>query len=501
MRAACGDRLHSSDGVDKHLFRHLTRRTNILSIGGVEHGTAGVQVTGSGPLVELFDGVIGNFAPDAAANLLADKDAKDLFNIERVYSADVDAYVLTRRDDANTVVTFACNSDGVFAYEVNASTNTDHAPVFHSYYQRLGLSKAEIRRMLEANNFHAGTGYMSRDKMIRLVESNNLLEAKVTAQDIRLYFSHMHQRICWACRAGKATAPDQVVAEENVIVTHACGECVHIDFVFPTFTAEDEATSPSAAMASTAVPASSTATEEPTAKKKKDKKKGCPTLLQAIDDFSGYCMAMQLGSRDAKDIHLALCKFIAAYKLHGHTIRRFEFDSEGAFDQVRISIATLGVDLQRATGGRKAVIAERNNRTAKDQWRTLLCSVEYPKFSALYIFAYVEALRVLNLSYRSANDKVTVHELFTGKKPLYADYARDRWESLVTYYRKPPGAANSEPRAADAIIVGRDPGSHNRPRVLNLDNGSIVTQLGLLMRNLQLRRSMTLWRIQQNWPA
>ena len=441
-------------------------------------------VLGSGPLVAPLDGIIGNFAPDAAANLLADKDAKHIFHIERVYSAEVDAYVLTRRNNVNSVITFACNSDGVFAYEVNASTKTNHAQVFHSYYQRLGLSKAEIRRMLEVNNLHAGTGYMSRDKMIRLVDANNLFEAKVTAQDIRLYFLHMHQRICWACRGGKATAPDQVVTEENVIVTHTCGECVHIDFVYPTSIDEDEATSPSAAIASTAALASPIATEEPAAKKKKDKKKVCPTLLQAIDDFSGYCMAVQLGSRDAKDIHLALCKFIAGYKLHGHTIQRFEFDSEGAFDQVRISIAAQGVDLQRATGGRKAVVAERNNRTAKDQWRTLLCSVEYPKFNLLYSFAYVEALRMLNLSYRSANDKVTVHELFTGKKPLYSDYARDRWGSLVTYYRKPPGAANSEPRAADAIIVGRDPGSHNRPRVLNLDNGTIVTKTHLQPRDL-----------------
>ena len=85
--------------------------------------------------------------------------------------------------------------------------------------------------MCEVHRFHEGAWYMSRDKMIQLITGNNMREVHISSTDIRLYYEHMHARACWPCRAGKATAPPQVVAEENVVVAHACGECVYIDFV------------------------------------------------------------------------------------------------------------------------------------------------------------------------------------------------------------------------------------------------------------------------------
>ena len=449
---------------DQELFVTLQLNGDHERIGGVEQGSTGVPVAGYGTMVAPFGDITARFVPDSAANLLADKDAKEHFLIERIYNGRTDAYKLTYRADPSVMLYFDCNLEGVCVYDCrNAVSRVVDNVVFHSYYQRLGLTKAEIGRMMEVHRFHEGAGYIARDKMVRLVTDNNIGESRITPHDIRAYYEHMHSRACWACRAGKATAPAQVIEPENVVVSHVCGEMVYIDFVFPT--EEDEL---------------DTVAQDPLSSAdtgKKDRKKMPIGLLQAIDAYSGYSMAVQVEGRSARVITLALEKFLAAYKLHGHDIKVFEFDSEGAFGEARINLAMVhGVNLQRAPGGSKSTVAERNNRTAKDQWRTLLSGLEYPSFPSLRRFAYIESLRVLNLSYRTANDHKTVQEVFTGVKPHYMDYARNKWGQLVSYYRKRQGAANSEPRAAVGIIVGRDSGCHNNQRIMNIESGVVVTK-------------------------
>ena len=344
MRAVCSDCAHSTPGVilfdpgaavtvirDRDMIAEVHEFQERRTIGGVQLGATGVAVVGQGPMVEPFTNINGLYVPGAAANLLADCDAKHVFNIKRIYNNNTDAYLLTRRDDNNCTLVFACNCDGVFAYRAGDTVDTalpaSNAAAFTSYYQQLGLSKDEVKRMLEVHRFHEGAGYMSRDKMIQLVNGNNLSEASITAHDIRRYYDYMHSRACWPCRAGKASAPPQVVADENVVVAHACGECVYIDFVYPTENVGEEArfNEPEATKGSGASKSSATTTSPPTTadsaattstatkstKKRHEKRKNCLAILQAIDDYSGYSMAVQVGSREAKDVHLALCKFIA----------------------------------------------------------------------------------------------------------------------------------------------------------------------------------------------
>lgn len=89
-------------------------------------------------------GVAGLYVSGVAANILADRDAKHVTNIQRVYNAHTDSHVSTCRDNTNRTLLFVCNCDGVFAYHraFNAGIETSTSNVA-PYYQCIGDSKAE----------------------------------------------------------------------------------------------------------------------------------------------------------------------------------------------------------------------------------------------------------------------------------------------------------------------------------------------------------------------
>ena len=240
-----------------------------------------LKVLGEGFLVPPFGAVNALYVPEASANLLADVDVKNHFRIERVFNLESDSYALTSLSSGITHV-FACNSNGVFVWHEGSGKKN----VFNAYYQALGISKAVIEKMLLVHKLHEGMGYMAREKMVGILQSLN--NSLISATDVRLYFEHMHARACKACRGGKITTPVQVSIPDQ-LVTHAIGELVHMDIVFPTEKNIND-------------------TEGKGKKKKKQ-----IAILQCIDDYSGFTMGSQVDSRSAVSITLAIEKLIASY--------------------------------------------------------------------------------------------------------------------------------------------------------------------------------------------
>lgn len=445
---------------DRSLFEKVDTTSAMVGkkIRGVNATDSGIECIGEGQLIAPFNRLRAGLYPAAAANLLADASVKNEFAIERVYNGCVDAYRLKSLITGETVWFHCTNNIFIYCTSCRRGKEDLRRSVFLvekpraslSYYQQLGLSKDNIQRMMAAHALHGGAGYKSENDMCRLLKYNHFKNSLVTETDMRQYFKYMHSRICRACRGGKTVAPDFTVTPGDELTANEPGDVLYCDIVFPTFDGDNNT-------------------------------KCRFAVLQSIDKQCQWTTGIEINNRSGDELFRAFHEIIVEYSKEGYTVKMIIFDAEGAFDKVKSKLALKhpGLIFQKTTGGRKVKTAERNNRTTQMQWRTLVCSLSYPAWPQLYRLAYIEALRLLNLGFRSGNDTLTVYQLFKKEQPLYKEYGRFKFGDLVSYYHLPQGAKAAHPRAEAGIVVGRSDANHGNLEVMSLTTGKVMPKSNL----------------------
>jgi len=449
---------------DKRLLSSYRAQLIPDAIRGVGDHEGGIDVKGFGRLRPPFNKLSEvAYCPDAIANIIADADLKEYFDIVRVYNDNHDSVVLVDKDTREQIE-FKCNGENMFVCDMD-SVNPTTGPkrVFTTYYQALGLSKSSIKAMFKVGRLHRGTGYRVKSQLLKLVSNNTLMELGLTVGDVENYFEFMHLRQCDGCKFGKAKSPDAVMPEHEKVIGLRVAHVCHLDVVHLT---------------SKSLPTGVKAKVRDDSGKTKDDWR--IMFLVLIDDFSGYCMAVRIRDRSWETFTAAIALFSAAFKKHGHdtTGSKWEFDHEGSIVPTIRAVAERcpGLTLSAATGGRHSRKAERNLQTLGDSWKAMITGLQYPTPGVLLPLAYLEAVHLSNISFRGQNDVLTPQEIVVGSKPKARHYLDGAFGDLVSFYQKRNGMKKDEKLQQVGILAGRDRMFHDSYKVINLDTGKITVQ-------------------------
>lgn len=157
---------------------------NNLNLTGAVPGVC-ARCLGRGKCPSPFQNVIGYHFEGVNDNIIADNDIKKEWKIERILDTCTDAYLLTNYKSGEEVI--FNNRDGQFFGELVTSDNRIAKCFINSAdYQRLGISRNAIDRMIRVEKLHQSLSYVGLTYLAKMLKNNMLLDCNLTVHDVEL---------------------------------------------------------------------------------------------------------------------------------------------------------------------------------------------------------------------------------------------------------------------------------------------------------------------------
>ena len=378
-----------------------------------------------------FEDVIGYTFNEVKENILADKDIIEKWHPVRLWSEQIDCFRLYKRSDPEIFVDFTCK-DGQFMYDCNEKIIVPHdvrkSYLNKSHYQKLGLTKGVIAKMLEVEKIHQSLSYIGLTHLAKMVQHRVWDNSKIEAIDVFNYQKYMHSRSCTGCLCGKTTAQPQVRTED--IVYKHIGESICFDLLFLTTEVNQK------------------------------KSTACIGLL-GIDSYSLFKTIVWIKRKDEKSIVAGIQKTINYYKSFGHKVREIRMDNErGAINlQEYLAISDPGVLYNPSLPDGHVALVESTIRHLKNLWRATILGVDLDGMKVprkLYKAAFVDCLHSSNKILTTVNDYIPPADMFYNKKACYRNYLTLKWGSIVSCRAINIDEKDESSRVDYGIIVGRN---------------------------------------------
>ena len=441
--------------MNKELLTEYMPINGDLTLSGAVDGPC-ARCLGRGKCPRPFQHVTGYHFEGVHDNILADVDVKNEWKIERLFDSCMDAYLLKHYKTGEEFLFH--NRNGQFFGEVEPSDSSYKCLLNSAQYQKLGMTKNAIERMIRVEKLHQSLSYVGLQYLSRMIQNNLLLECSLTTSDVSNYQKYMHERSCRGCAFGKRRVDGQYSRPEEISYV-GIGHLVCIDIMYIT-----------------------------THLKIKKKPQTLSALI-CVDAFSGYKSLFWIKNRTEKKITAGVQRCIDEYKNNGHTIRAIKMDNEGATTKAdeEGGISKLEkflksrkdpIELLRSLAGRHVVEIETQIRYIKSLWRATILGVSFgikcPRF--LYSYALADCVSTSNMIITSGNDYVSPAYMFNnGRKPNYRSYADSKFAEVVTFTNLEKDVKDEDEKAQVGIIIGRN-AYKNTLSVYNLKTQRIVTK-------------------------
>ena len=303
---------------------------------------------------------------------------------------------------------------------------------------KASLSAQERRGVELARELMEKLGFPSERDVLDLLRTGGIINAQVTAKDVKnavmVYGRGGHE----ATQIGKMTrSKPQVHLEHESAVVSAREQILVADILYS------------------------------------DK---FPFLF-AISRPMGYLTCKYLERENGSSVGTGLVDFVKYYQVHGYRVPAVEFDTQAAASMINHAVAATGTRMTVMPPGVHASAAERAARTIKERVRAMEASLPFPLFGKLLIYAVIDACRTLNLFRSSASEagSPSPREMMTGVKTdasklvAFGSYALVLNEGLSELQWK-----TKAPRALQAIVIGCKDDKAGTKVLFNLATGQVV---------------------------
>jgi hypothetical protein len=441
--------------MNKELLTDYQTVDDDLTISGAVDGAC-ARCLGRGKCPRPFQNVTGYHFEGVKENILADVDVKQEWRISRLFDTCMDAYLLKHHETGEEVVFH--NRNGQFFSEVEPTDSSYKCLLNSAHYQRLGLTKNAIERMIRVEKLHQSLSYVGLQYLSRMIQNNLLLDCSLTTIDVSNYQKYMHERSCKGCAFGKRRADGQYSRPDEISYV-GIGQLVCIDIMFIT-----------------------------THLRVKKKPQTLSALI-CVDAFSGYKSLFWIKNRTEKKITAGIQRCIEEYRNNGHIIKAIKMDNEGATIKADheggisnlekfLKLRKEPIELYRSLAGRHVVEIETQIRYIKSLWRATILGVSFgikcPRF--LYSYALADCIATSNMIVTSSNDHVSPDYMFNnGRKANYRSYADSKFGEVVTFTNLEKDIKDEDARAQVGIILGRN-AYKNTLSVYNLKTQRIVNK-------------------------
>lgn len=407
--------------MNLNMLTHITP-CDEYSLSGIVPGASIVSIS-KGKCKPPFENVTGYyFGEDVSDNLLADTDVKEEWLITRVYNHNSDCYVLTSIYNENISVRFDCVSEQ-FVHDTR-ERRAAKCLVSNSYYQKLGVNKLAITKMMLVEKFHQSLSYVGLKHLHKMVENNVIENCPFSANDVSNYAKYMHSRSCTGCICGKRTADPQVSHSSKSY--NKVGESLCIDLFYLTTSSK----------------------RDPPA---------CGLLC--VDTYSMFKSIHWLDSKSTSDINKGVDDIITMYSTHAHVIRTIRIDNEtgGNHLQEHCSKKGGGIRIHNSLPHAHVALVESSIRYVKSLWRSTIHGLDEGLICPrkFYKAAFVDCVHSINCALTSHNDYITPHQLFYGTKPIYKMFQGIRWGDIVTCKKHDVEGKDEDSRVDYGIVLGR----------------------------------------------
>ena len=424
-----------------------------FSLIGINRDHA-MKCVGKGKCPPPFENITGYHVQGVEDNIIADKDVKKEWSIERVYSEDnnqviVDAIVLTNLKDPSIQVMFNC-VQGQFVADVTVTDVSDtkfKCYLNSKYYQRLGLTKDTIARMVRVEKLHQAVSYLSLGTLSMMIKQDVFEGCTLNTDDVRNYFQYMHDRSCTGCNSGKRTCDYQSSIPEHISYCKV-GQLLCMDLIFLSSV------------------------------QRVVKKEHLICGLLCVDAYSLYKTIFWLDTRGEHDLQAAVYKCIQYYRAHKHTVGAVRMDHEGSSENLKSFLGMMNVQLEQPHPGRHVVQVESTIRYLKTLWRSTILGAKFgipvPKY--LYKAAFNECVRNSNLALTSHNEVVNPYYMFLGcQKISYREFEAVQFLDVVTTYNIATHLKKDDESRVDVgLVVGRLPYPQTGVEILNLRTKKLI---------------------------
>ena len=425
-----------------------------LRLSGVVDGTEITSVL-RGNCSYPFEAIAAYQFKEVSENILADCDIIAEWQPERLYGSGVDAFRLINRKNPDIFVDFEC-VDGQFVYDVKTSAAEvpEQLEVLkcrfnRSYYQRLGLNKPLIARMLEVERMHQSLSYIGLSHLADMVRRRVWDECPIEAVDVLNYQRYMHPRSCIGCCNGKRVAEPQVRSRQ--VVYKSVGQSLCMDLVFLTTHKRQKASD------------------------------GAIGLL-CVDSYSLFKTIVWIKSKHEWDVLDGIEKTILIYRTFKHKVREVRMDNEGGAVHMQSMLALKfpGVVYNPSLPYGHVALVESTIRYLKSLWRSTILGVDLNGAkvpSVLYKSAFNDCIASSNIMLTVLNDYISPHDMFYNVKACYRNYRDLKWGDLVTCKSTRESEKDDHSRVDIGIIVGRQR-QHDVSgfQVFNVETGKVVTR-------------------------
>ena len=400
-----------------------------LTLSGVVAG-ANIKSVFKGNCSYPFGDVKAYTFKEVKENILADKDIIRNWHPVRLWSEEIDCYRLYSRKDPDTFVDFLC-IDGQFIFDCKEEQTVTHGvrkSYFNkSYYQRLGLTKAVIAKMVEVEKLHQSLSYIGLPHLMKMVQHRVWDNCPIEAADVLNYSKYMHRRSCIGCNNGKTTNQPQVRSEE--MVHRKVSESVCFDLLFLTTEAKQK---------------------ESTA---------CIGLL-GIDSYSLFKTVVWIKNKKEKYVIKGLQKTIKLYKSFGHNVKEIRMDNErGAINlQDFLADSDPGTVYNPSLPHGHVALVESTIRHLKNLWRSTILGVDLDGLKVprkLYKAAFIDCIHSSNIMLTTVNDYITPSDMFYNTKACYRNYMSFKWGDIVSCRSITADEKDENSRIDYGLVVGR----------------------------------------------
>jgi hypothetical protein len=212
--------------------------------------------------------------------------------------------------------------------------------------QMIVYTKEQIARAQEVIKLHLSLDHPSNYNLINALNNGIILGTRLTEQDV-VRSEHVFGK-CIHCIAGKTVKPAFKPSESEP--AEKIASIIHADIhTFSDLTIGSNV--------------------------------GC---IISVDEFSCYIYVVMLKSKSMLYLNLAFDDIISHYKLYGHSVVKFQTDSESNLGACTIHLTEVGVILEQVPPYQHAQRIERYIRTINDRVRAILDTLVYELPPKLY---------------------------------------------------------------------------------------------------------------------